>query len=403
MLFDLLRRCTLRIVSIALASALVGALLGRCDADDVSRPAARRAIRSVPDRTLLAPEQWRQLNRAVDRGLRFLAASQRSDGSFPTTDEGQPGVTSLCIMAMLSRGHQPGKGPYGAQINRAIDYVLDMQNQNGAIMSDRWVGPSFDDIRRNSDGRIRSFPGNYSHGISGVMLGEVFGMTDSPRNERIRGAIVKALDYTRRLQTRPKAMQVDRGGWRYVHRETTDSDLSITAWQLMFLRSARNADFNVPAQWITEAMGYVHRTFDVDQKAFVYAITGPERYCSRGMVGAGIVCLELGGEHRSPTAKEAGNWILRRSFETYNRSYSHDDRYHYGAFYCSQAMFQLGGEYWHTFFPKLLKALVEAQHPDGSWDTEAGSDDDVYGNAYTTALAVLALATPYQLLPIYQR
>jgi hypothetical protein len=66
-------------------------------------------------------------------------------------------------------------------------------------------------------------------------------------------------------------------------------------------------------------------------------------------------------------------------------------------------MFQLGGEYWHQFFPKLMTALVEAQHADGSWDTESSSDDDVYGNAYTTALAVLALATPYQLLPIYQR
>jgi hypothetical protein len=403
MLFRSLRHCHWGFVCVVLALALVAATLRACVADEAAGPVASRTRSPIPDRTLLTPNEWQRLNKAVDRGLRFLSASQRSDGSFPTTDEGQPGVTSLCIMAMLSRGHQPGKGPYGSQINRAIDYVLNMQNPNGAIMADRWVGPSFDAIRRNSDGRMRSFPGNYSHGISGVMLGEVFGITDSPRNERIRGAILKALDYTRRLQTRPKAMPEDRGGWRYVHRETTDSDLSITAWQLMFLRSARNAEFNVPAQWITEAMGYVHRTFDVEQKAFVYAISGPERYCSRGMVGAGIVCLELGGEHRSPTGKEAGNWVLRQSFDVYNRSYSHDDRYHYGAFYCSQAMFQLGGEYWHKFFPKLLKALAEAQHADGSWDAENSSDDDVYGNAYTTALAVLALATPYQLLPIYQR
>ena len=141
-----LRRSYRRNICVLLALALVAAPLRKCDADETA-PAKARTARSVPDRTLLTPDQWQRLNKAVDRGLRFLSASQRSDGSFPTADEGQPGVTSLCIMAMLARGHQPGKGPYGSQINRAIDYVLDMQNPNGAIMADRWVGPSF---RRHS-------------------------------------------------------------------------------------------------------------------------------------------------------------------------------------------------------------------------------------------------------------
>jgi hypothetical protein len=65
-------------------------------------------------------------------------------------------------------------------------------------------------------------------------------------------------------------------------------------------------------------------------------------------------------------------------------------------------MFQLGGDYWKRFFPALLKVLADAQHADGSWDPEA-TDNDSYGNAYTTAFAILALATPYQMLPVYQR
>jgi hypothetical protein len=119
------------------------------------------------------------------------------------------------------------------------------------------------------------------------------------------------------------------------------------------------------------------------------------------MVGAGVVCLALGGEHQSETAKMAGDWILRNSFEAYNRSSRRHDRYHYGAFYCSQAMFQLDGAHWHTFFPQLLKTLTDAQHSDGSWDID--SIDGEFGNHYTTALTILALATPYQVLPIYQR
>jgi hypothetical protein len=65
-------------------------------------------------------------------------------------------------------------------------------------------------------------------------------------------------------------------------------------------------------------------------------------------------------------------------------------------------MFQLGGDYWSRFFPKLLRVLADAQRPDGSWALES-ADDSEYGNVYTTSLAVLTLATPYQMLPIYQR
>ena len=357
-----------------------------------------RARTATVDRMVLTPDEWSRLDRAVDRGVTFIGAKQERDGSFPTANDGQPGVTSLCILAFLARGHQPGKGPNGARINQAIDYVLDIQDPNvGSLFPDRFTG-----------GRpLRSFSGNYNHGISGVMLAEVYGMTDARRHERIRDAITRALRYTRAQQLRPKANPDEIGGWRYVHvQRGNDADLSITAWQLMFLRSARNAEFNVPEEWITEAMGYVRRSFDVNERGFVYALSGDERYCSRGMVGAGIVCLELGGQHRTETALEAGNWILHHSFEPYNNSWHPEDRYHYSAFYCSQAMFQLGGEDWRRFFPGLLRVLAAAQHPDGSWDLETNNGykgDRKYGNVYTTALAVLSLATPYQLLPIYQR
>jgi hypothetical protein len=45
--------------------------------------------------------------------------------------------------------------------------------------------------------------------------------------------------------------------------------------------------------------------------------------------------------------------------------------------------------------------FLEQQHVDGRWDAE--SHDPEFGNVYSSALAVLALATPRQILPIYQR
>jgi len=58
----------------------------------------------------------------------------------------------------------------------------------------------------------------------------------------------------------------------------------------------------------------------------------------------------------------------------------------------------LGGYYFEEFYPKLLTTLSHHQHEDGSWDPEGQRGDEIYGNAYTTALVVLALSPPYQKL-----
>jgi hypothetical protein len=385
-------RFSMLVLFAGLAPLLPPARLAAQDRANAAR-IGRAQRRPEPNRNLLTPEQWKQLDRSVDRGVGFIVKNQQEDGGFPTSANGQPAINSLCVMALLSRGHQPGKGPYGAKIERAIDYVLDMQDpQTGALMQDRrLVGDRTDDLI-------------YSHAISGVMLGEVYGMTTSSRHDRIRSAVLKGLKFTRKEQIRLKPNAEERGGWRYAFKETPiASDLSVTAWQLMFYRSARNADFDVPESWVKEAMGYVHRSFDVNERAFVYALYGYNRFATRGMVGAGIVSLALGGEHQSETAKAAGGWILEHSFEPYGVTRGQEDRYHYGAFYCSQAMFQLGGDFWRKFFPRLLTVLAEAQHADGSWDTESLDADGNFGNVYTTALCVLALTPPYQILPIYQR
>ncbi|HUE16554.1 MAG TPA: hypothetical protein VMR25_20435, partial [Planctomycetaceae bacterium] len=125
-------------VCFALAATVVVELARNSPADEPDKPPASPPRARTTDRELLSPEEWSRLDRAVDRGLAFISKGQQSNGSFRTTLDGQPGVTSLCVMALLARGHQPKKGPYGAQIDRAIDYVLDMQDPiTGAIMADR--------------------------------------------------------------------------------------------------------------------------------------------------------------------------------------------------------------------------------------------------------------------------
>jgi hypothetical protein len=351
--------------------------------------------KSNTSRDTLTSEQWNSLDLAVNRGLKYLATQQRSDGSFATIPMGQPGITSLCVMAFLSRGHVP----FGQQISRAIDFVLATQQENG-ILFDLKIDPYF-------DGDTPTHCAIYNHAISGLMLTEVYGMTDGAQGDRIAKAIRKALTFSLRYEEGFRKRPLDKGGFRYVRqlKKSSDSDLSITAWQLMFFRSARNAQFDVPAERVEAAMAYIKRCFDPRSRRFRYGLYGenPNRPPSRGMQGAAIVSLSMGGEHQSEMAQAAGNWLLSHSFDRYNRSPSRKDRYHYGAFYCSQAMFQLGGEYWTKFFPGLMRTLARNQKQNGSWDRESQDGDGRFGHCYTTALALLALTPPYQLLPIYQR
>jgi hypothetical protein len=206
------------------------------------------------------------------------------------------------------------------------------------------------------------------------------------------------------MQRWPKDRSYDSGGWRYVNDDgPKDSDLSLTGWQLMFLRSARNAGFDVPKERIDDAVGYVRRSFDRKYGAFNYTITRKDSP-SRGVAGHGILALGHAGFHNSLEAQQTGQWLMRYSFKNYNDNQQlNGDRYHYSLFTCCHGMYQLGSPYWEQFFPPVVQALLDAQNPNGSWEPESDRRDKPYGNSYTTALVVLALGTPNQLLPIFQR
>ncbi len=346
----------------------------------------------------LPPEKWSQLQKSVDRSLTWLAAQQQPDGSFPSITVGQPAVTSFCVMAFLSRGHSPDFGPYGKQLDRAIDYVLSCQKEDGLLCLEA-PEPQFMEMRA-------THTGSYNHAIAGLMLGEVYGHVTGQRAKNVRAAINKALHFSRTLQTREKPFDSDLGGWRYLRAKPgePDSDLSITAWNLMFYRSARNAEFNVPQEYVDQAVSYVRRCWNSSARMFHYAATSDGGYGdSRGMTGAGILALSLAGQHNTGIARAAGDWLVAHPYTTVHDTIGDWDRCFYSTYYCSQAAAQLGGRYWEQIFPPIIDMFLNTQADDGSFPAEAQQSDRLLGSAYTTALAVLAMTPAYQLLPVYQR
>jgi hypothetical protein len=352
----------------------------------------------APRMNVLTDDQWRRIDVSVDRALAWLAGQQGRDGSFPTNVYGNPGVTSLCVLAMLSSHHLPDGGQYGEALSRAIDYILATQKPNGLIAVQ---GPAGQIDARGRDGNVSS-SAPYNHAISALALSEVYAMTNDRRAEDIRAAIERAIAFSLQFQQRPKYRPVDIGGWRYLDRNAEmESDLSITGWYLMSLRSAKNAGFDVPQEAIDSAVGYVTRCFNEREGTFYYGLRS-NRVRSRAMAAAGILALAHAGEHHTPMALRAGDWIRNNAYRGYNEIRFEKDTFHYGAFYCSQAMYQLGGNYWADFFPHTAMLLVDNQQSDGGWPPDSSGEGN-YGRTYSTALTVLALSAPNQVLPVFQR
>jgi len=358
------------------------------------------------DKNVLDDDQWKKIDQSVDRGLAWLASEQREDGSFPSIEAGQPAVTSLVLMAFLAEGESPTEGKYSKTLARAIDFIVSNQKKNGLIAALAHDAAPISRQQRQAD-ISASVAIVYNHSISSLALAEAYGQCDEAQAKKLNEVIEKAIAATIEIQNFKGRRPLEEGGWKYIiDRFNGKSDLSSTAWQLMFLRSAKKAGFDVPQENIDRAMEFVKNCYNRGTEVFIYEpyIQNSE---SRAMAGAGIVAMAHGGLHHRDKAQRSGDWILTRDFTKYNADESingwdwQPDRFHYGVFHCTQGMYQLGGKHWKEFFPPVVETLLDNQDDDGSWPPE--KYDKMYGNCYSTSLCVLSLSVPKQKLPIFQR
>jgi hypothetical protein len=276
-------------------------------------------------------------------------------------------------MAFLSAGHVPGEGRYGETIDKGVRAVLKMQQANGLIGTD--------------SGHVM-----YHHGICTIMLAEVAGMTDGDLSKQAKTALEKAVAVILKAQ---RTTPPHRGGWRYTTDPNSDSDISVTGWQVMALRAAKNVGCDVPPESIDKAIKYIKNCFVPQAGGFSYMArsSGATAACT----GTSILCLELCGKdlHHADESLKGGSYLLKHPPRW------GDVHFYYSVYYGSQAMFQLGGNYWNAYRQKLHEALLNNQRDNGSW--QGGDTDAGYGANYGTAMAVLALTVEYRYLPIYQR
>lgn len=384
------------IVCAVVASAIF--LLSSGNAQETSQTVVARTSNLS---SALPPGEWARVETSVDKALEWLASQQAEDGRFPSMEAAQPAVTSMAIMAFLSRGHIPGQGPYGKQLTHAIDFVLSTQRRRGYF--------SLLPVTPPAQHMSPSQTVTYNHSIAGLMLGEVYGMTSGEQSKRIESAIRDALVYHREVQVRVKKTKGDIGGWRYGYPESPEasSDMSVTGWALMFLRSARNAEFEVPKNFFDEGLDFVERCHEADttlqeKGVFRYRplISAPKEnpQITLANTASAMLTLILGGRLQHPGLADGVRWFRSRDYpKPWQYNY-----FYLGSYYSSQAMAQVGGDTWNQIFPQIASNLLEEQAEGGEWPLGTGRERD-FGSTYTTSLAVLALTPALQLLPIYQR
>ena len=335
-----------------------------------------------------------KVDAATARAIKWLVSVQAKEGFITDNHPNQTAMTSLAIMAMAATGHQPtDETPEGQAMKKALAFVLqpDRQDPKG------YLGGSAVDGKTYGDGSRM-----YGHGIATLMLCEMLGMgVDGQMDIGLRDRAKKAVDLILRSQSIKKDAR-SQGGWRYTP-EAADSDLSITVWQVMALRSARNAGLEVPKESIEKAIDYIKRCYKSKRdgqgkpedlkSACAYE---PGQHPEYAMASAGLLSLQVCGAYDSLEVKGSADFLKEKKVE-YGGEW-----YFYGTYYYAQGMFQRGGEH-ATHARKIVEdALLAKQDAQGWWLGIHGQERGA-GKVYCTAMAVLSLAVKYHYLPIYQR
>lgn len=303
---------------------------------------------------------------AVAAGLNYLSSLQSADGSI--SDDGpRVATTALSLLAMLASGNPQDVGRHGLTARRAVDYLTRSAPDDGYF------------------GRIDGSR-MYGQGIVTLALAEAYGAeTDPQQRARIRAVVEQAVQVICRAQDIEKN-DVHAGGWRY-EPQSTDSDLSVSGWNLLALRAARHIGVQVSRERIERATAYVIKCYRPEQAGFAYQ---PHVEASAGMTGVGIVTLLLNDSSHAAIAKSAG-MLLDQPATDRTRYPIHT------AYFTTFAAFQIGDAAWNAVWQGARGRALATQEPDGGWPASRSGEEP--GRAYATSMTVLTLTVPATFSP----
>jgi hypothetical protein len=312
------------------------------------------------------------LNRAISRGLNWLASNQSRRGSWDANGSYPSAMTGMAGMALLAEGSTTTQGKHASNIRDAVDFLIKRSRQNGLIGD-------------NNDDRY-----TYGHGFGLLFLSQIFGEEeDETRRQELIDVMTKAVQFCGQAQTKA-------GGWGYVSaKDGNDFDEgSTTITQVQALRGCRNAGIPVPKEIIEKAIAYIHRcSIQQGEGGVQYNIHGGGG--RPPISAAAIACLFNAGEYDDKFVPN----LLKYCDKTLGNISSNNDygHWHYAHYYFAQVKYRQGGKDWMEYRDKLFKRIVSEAGSDGSWS------QGYIGKVYTTAINLTVLQLENGSLPIYMK
>jgi hypothetical protein len=296
-----------------------------------------------------------QADLIYERGLRYLAETQNSEGFWDDGSGAEAGVVGLCVAAFLAHGEDPNNGPYAKVIRKGIDYIISQQSKvNG------YIGSSM-----------------YSHAFATKALAESYGVIEHPKVEKALDQAVKLIISSQKKNPF--------GAWRYTP-DSRDADTTVTGCQVVSLFAARNAGMAVPDEVIKKALAYLASCRGGDGSYGYSSAAGGKPT----LTAIGSLCLSL--------AKDKDSKGYAASLAYLKKNLDYRDRYYpyYYEYYMSQALFHADTDTWEEWNGRNIRYLATIQSPDGSFPGNQGQ-------AFSTSGALLSLALNYRYLPIYEK
>lgn len=338
--------------------------------------------------------------KAVERGLEFLARMQLPDGRWSLhafrpeqrtpdaaagTIQADTAATGLALLSYLGAGYTHRDGKYRDNVRAGLDFLTRSQKADG-------------DLFAGGD----PYAWLYSHGIASIALCEAYGLTRDPA---LRGPAQRALGFI------VSAQHPTLGGWRYVPRRETDT--SVSGWQMMALKSGELAGLSVPRETYSRVNRWLETASRADSSAVHYAYMPSserphQRDPSRTMTAEALLMRLYLGWSRDDPRLALGAEYLQESLPRFGEPTERvRDAYYW--YYATQVLLQVGGPPWEAWNGALRDLLVDAQIQEGPWagswhPTQPVPDrwGSQAGRVYVTAMHILMLEVYYRHLPLYQ-
>ncbi len=344
---------------------------------------------------------------AVMRGLRWLAAHQRSDGAWSlkgydaeaqncdcrdaefeknVLDDDVAG-TAFGVLAFLGAGVAIDQAPedppelaqYQSRVLDAIAFLVKRQ-----VKSDK----------PTEDGRLS---GNmYAHAAATIALCEAFGLSGDRWKERLKLPAQRAIRFIAQAQHKE-------GGWRYEPRQP--GDMSAVGWQFLAIRSGQLAGMPIGSDPLIRAERFVDSCAagppGAEKSQYSYL---PGEKAKISTTAAGLLTrqylLKWKKDHPDLVAgcKEIMKNLPPESGTTLGPIY-----YYY---YATQVLHHMEGEDFDLWNARMREHLIRTQeksgHRAGSWNPKGTEYGERGGRLYATGMALMTLQVYYRHLPLYR-